>query len=74
MVLIPVLGANLLEILTGEAGTTNVSFGVILAGFLAAFISGYIACKWMISLVRKSKLIWFSIYCAVVGLITIFFL
>jgi undecaprenyl-diphosphatase len=74
MVLIPVLGANILEIFSGEAGGTSVSFGVILTGFIAAFVSGYIACKWMISLVRKSKLIWFSVYCAVVGLITIFFL
>jgi undecaprenyl-diphosphatase len=74
MVLIPVLGANVLEILSGDAGGTKVSYGVIIAGFIAAFVSGYIACKWMISLVRRSKLIWFSVYCAVVGLITIFFL
>lgn len=74
MVLIPVLGANILEILSGDAGSSSVNFGVVIAGFIAAFISGYIACKWMISLVRRSKLIWFSIYCAVVGLITVFFL
>jgi undecaprenyl-diphosphatase len=38
---------------------------------VAAFISGYLACRWMITLVKKSKLIWFSIYCAVVGIISI---
>ena len=42
-----------------------------LAGFLAAFVSGCIACKWMINIVKKGKLIWFGVYCAIVGIITI---
>ncbi|HEX2920730.1 MAG TPA: undecaprenyl-diphosphate phosphatase [Bacteroidales bacterium] len=73
MVLLPVLGANLLEILSLESGPGNVDLSIVLAGFIAAFISGYAACKWMISLVRKSKLIWFSVYCITVGVICIFF-
>ena len=40
-------------------------------GFLAAFISGLLACKWMIALVQKSKLYYFSIYCFAVGIIAI---
>jgi len=73
MVLVPVLGANLLELITGEsAGSMGISLLVLVIGFASAFISGYIACKWMISLVKKSKLIWFSIYCLVIGAITIF--
>jgi len=71
MVLIPVIGANLLEILSGEANISNTGWGVIIIGFIAAFISGYVACKWMIALVKKSKLIWFSVYCAVIGLLSI---
>ena len=43
----------------------------ISAGFVAAFLSGLLACKWMIALVKKSKLSYFSIYCAVVGIIAI---
>jgi undecaprenyl-diphosphatase len=43
------------------------------AGFLAAFITGCIACKWMISLVKKGKLIYFAIYCALIGAISIFY-
>jgi undecaprenyl-diphosphatase len=43
----------------------------LLVGFLAAFVSGCLACKWMVSLVKKGKLIYFAIYCAVVGLITL---
>ena len=41
------------------------------AGFFAAFVAGLLACKWMIALVKKSKLIYFSIYCAIIGLIAV---
>jgi undecaprenyl-diphosphatase len=72
MVLLPVLGANLLEILTGDATMNSAGWGSVVIGFIAAFVSGYFACKWMITLVKRSKLIWFSIYCAIVGLLSIF--
>jgi len=72
MVLVPVIGANLLEILTEPVNAENTGTMIILTGFVTAFISGYIACRWMIGLVRKSKLIWFSVYCAIVGLISVF--
>ena len=42
-------------------------------GFFAAFIAGLVACKWMIALVKKSKLTYFAIYCAVVGISTIIY-
>lgn len=71
MVLIPVIGANLLEILGGETGGTTTGAGMILIGSLAAFISGYLACRWMIAIVKRSRLIWFSIYCATVGLLSV---
>lgn len=41
------------------------------AGFVAAFVAGLLACKWMIALVKKSKLVYFSIYCAIIGLIAV---
>jgi len=72
MVLLPVLGANLLEILSGDVTMNSAGLGSVVIGFIAAFVSGYFACKWMISLVKRSKLIWFSIYCAIVGLLSIF--
>lgn len=71
MVLVPVIGANLLEIFSGELNTSGTGWGMILTGFISAFISGYFACKWMITLVRKSKLIWFSLYCVAAGLFSI---
>ena len=43
----------------------------LIVGFLAAFISGCIACKWMINIVKKGKLIYFGIYCAIAGILTI---
>jgi len=71
MVLVPVIGANVLEIFSGDVNMSGTSWGVVLIGFVAAFISGYFACTWMIALVKKSKLIWFSIYCAVIGLLSV---
>ena len=72
MVLIPILGASFLMILewieTGSTSTGNIQLA---AGFLAAFISGYIACRWMVNLVKRGKLIWFAIYCSVIGVISI---
>lgn len=69
MVLVPVIGANLLEIISGEAVTGSAGTGIILIGFMAAFISGYLACRWMIALVRNSRLIWFALYCLAAGLV-----
>jgi undecaprenyl-diphosphatase len=71
MVLIPVIGANLLELFTGEIAGGTTGAGIILIGFLTAFISGYFACRWMINLVKRSKLIWFSVYCLIVGLLSV---
>lgn len=80
MVIPPILGEALLDmkdlIESAGAGTTGeqTGVGVLIIGFLAAFLSGCAACKWMISIVRKGKLIWFGVYCAVAGLLTLLFL
>ncbi len=72
MVLIPILGKNFLDIMGGElTANDDLSWGVLLVGALAAFISGWIACKLMIRLVTQSKLFYFSIYCAVIGIVAI---
>ena len=68
MVLIPVIGANLLEMTSGDFSREGTSFIVILVGFLTAFISGYLACKWMINIVKKGNLKWFAVYCVLVGI------
>jgi undecaprenyl-diphosphatase len=71
MVLIPVIGANLLELKTGNMPTEGTSLFVILIGFIIAFISGYLACKWMINLVRKGNLLWFAVYCILASVFSI---
>lgn len=71
MVLVPVIGANILELKSGDITSEGTSFTVILLGFIAAFVSGYFACKWMISLVKKGNLAWFAVYCVLAGLFSI---
>ena len=71
MVIIPIIGANLMEIMKAGNSSEHISIMVLLVGFIAAFVSGYFACRWMIDLVKRSKLIWFAVYCAIVGLVSI---
>lgn len=74
MVLIPIIGASFLKLLDWSAtGTADTATLTLIAGFLAAYISGFLACKWMINIVKKGKLIWFAVYCLAVGLIAIIF-
>lgn len=72
MVVPLILGKVAKDILDGETimGTGSDAIPFIV-GFFAAFFTGIVACVWMISLVKKSKLVYFSIYCFVVGLIAI---
>ena len=73
MVIFPIIGANILELFqSGLSNDLSSGFGVYLAGFIAAFLSGLFACKWMITLVKKGNLIYFGLYCYIVGLIAIF--
>lgn len=76
MVIPPILGEALLDTKDIiEVGFSQAMSGIsplaAIVGFLAAFISGCFACKWMINIVKKGKLIWFAVYCAIVGLLTI---
>jgi len=71
MVLVPIIGANLIEMRSGDFSTEGTSVMIILAGFITAFVSGYFACKWMINLVRKGNLGWFALYCIIVGIFSI---
>ena len=72
MVLIPIIGANMLDLYKGGfSADASVGGPAIITGFLAAFITGYVACKWMVNLVKKGKLYWFGIYCLILGLLAI---
>lgn len=84
MVIPPIVGEALLdfkhivapsaEYLAEHGASEPLSVSAIIVGFIAAFVSGCVACKWMIALVKKCKLIYFAIYCAIVGILTLILL
>ena len=81
MVIPPILGEALLdfkhivapsaEYLTEHGAEAAIPTSALIVGFIAAFVSGCLACKWMISLVKQCKLIYFAIYCCIVGILAI---
>lgn len=73
MVLIPVIGMNFLELFKGGFSGEAIGSANVAAGFITAFVTGVLACRWMIKLVNKGKLVWFAVYCCVVGLAAIAF-
>lgn len=84
MVIPPILGEALLDFkhIVAPSAEYLAEHGIdepigtlpLIVGFLAAFVSGCFACKWMIALVKRCKLIYFAVYCALAGLFTLFFL
>lgn len=73
MVLVPILGEALLDLVKGGFSPAESGIPVLslVVGFLAAFVSGCFACRWMINIVKKGKLIYFAIYCCIAGAITL---
>lgn len=72
MVILPIIGANMIDLMSGEFSNINVTgFFPLVIGFISSFLTGYLACKWMLSIVRKGKLIYFGIYCFLIGIIAI---
>ncbi len=74
MVLVPIIGANVKDLLDfNYAAQGSVSIAPLVIGFLAAFVSGLLACSWMLKIVKRGKLIYFAIYCFIVGAVAIIF-
>ena len=74
MVIPPILGEALLDVLKmvkGDDAFGDISALPLVVGFVAAFVSGCVDCKWMINIVKKGKLVWFGVYCAIAGAVTI---
>ena len=66
MVIPPILGEALLDMLKmvkGEEAFGGIDTLPLVVGFIAAFLAGCLACKWMINIVKKGKLLWFGVYC-----------
>ena len=78
MVIPPILGEALLDVLKiAKNGYETVASGIspsaMIVGFLTAFVAGCFACRWMINIVKKGKLIYFAIYCAIVAIVTLIY-
>ena len=74
LMVLPLIFGSFLKILIFDEIIFNQEIiSLYVFGFLSAFISGIFACKWMIVLVKKSKMKYFSVYCLTLGLICIFF-
>lgn len=76
MVIIPILGQAFLDLVKGmkDGGfDSSVGFMPMFVGFMASFIVGCIACKWMLEIVRRGRLVWFALYCAIVGAVCLIF-
>lgn len=74
MVIIPILGETLLNIkdmISEPATSSNVGMLPLTIGFIASFVVGCLACKWMLNIVKKGKLVWFAVYCVIMGIICI---
>ena len=73
MVLIPILGEAFLDLLKILKGEVVSDMGIVpaIVGFVAAFVTGCLACKFMLEIVRRQRLVWFAIYCAIVGTVAI---
>jgi undecaprenyl-diphosphatase len=71
MVVPLILGKMAKDVMGGKISTSGSDIIPLIIGFVAAFISGLLACKWMISIVRKSKLSYFAVYCLIVGVVCI---
>lgn len=73
MVIVPILGNAFLDVVKGDfggsaaGGFAGVEIWPLVAGFVAAFAVGCVACRWMIAIVKRAKLVWFAVYCAIVG-------
>lgn len=71
MVLVPILGENILSLASGEISTSTIPLSSLLVGFLSAFASGWLACRFMLRIVKGKKLVYFAIYCLIVGILAI---
>ena len=74
MVILPILGETLLNIkdmISEPAASSNVGMLPLTIGFIASFVVGCLACKWMLNIVKKGKLVWFAVYCVIMGIICI---
>ncbi|MCL2289770.1 MAG: undecaprenyl-diphosphate phosphatase [Bacteroidetes bacterium] len=75
MVLIPILGETVLSAMKGDfsAAVSGIPTSSLIIGFFAAYLSGCLACKFMIELIKRTNLLWFALYCCIAGIIALIY-
>ena len=73
MVIPLILGSMAKSVMDGDLSQDSTALFSLLVGFVSAFITGVFACRWMVALVKKSQLKYFSFYCFTVGALAILF-
>lgn len=73
MVIPLILGSMAKSVIDGDLSQDSTALLPLLVGFVSAFITGVFACRWMVTLVKKSQLKYFSLYCFAVGALAILF-
>ena len=74
MVLLPIIGATFLELLKfieDPSIAEGIAPAALASGFMAAFLAGLFACAVMIRIVKRGKLVYFAIYCLIVGTLAV---
>ena len=75
LIVIPVIfGAILKDVFSGDFFHYDIQISILLIGFFSSLISGFIACKWMLNIVKNNNLMYFSFYCFLLGLTAIFYI
>ena len=73
MVIPLIIGSVIKNILDQKTFDFNIDFSILFVGFIGAFFTGIIACRWMLHIVENFKLKIFSFYCIIIGIITLSF-
>ena len=74
MVILPILAANAMKLFSGDfSQSSEVTVFPLFIGFIAAFIAGLLACRWMIRIIQRGNLLYFALYCLLIGLTAIIF-
>ena len=73
MVVPLIFGKMAKDLMSDDFSTANIDILPLGIGFITALVTGLVACTWMISLVKKAKLKYFSFYCFAVGLAAIIY-
>lgn len=77
MALLPIIGITFIELVFlcySDITLSSTQINGLLIAFVASFLSGLFACKYMISIVEKNNLKYFGFYCIFIAYIVLYFI